>query len=200
MLRMPATPSKGATIFSRARVARASASLASATCRLAALSSTARCAMNFSSTSSWLRLWFARAMETSASACFTCAIGNWSSSCTSSWPRRTRWASPKLICVTRPDTSGRSTMLWRERRLPTACASSVILWVSTRATSTAGARPGALAPPAAGLALPLPLPLPLPRSVGAAAVAASPGSACRGFCSHQAAPEAAAIPTTATTV
>ena len=120
-------PSNGATMRRRAAVARASASLACDTCRFAALSSTDRWLMKPCATSSWLRLWLAWAIDSSAWACCSCARGSWSSSCTSSWPRRTRSPSRKLSCVTRPLTSGRSTTLCRERRLPTAWASSVSL-------------------------------------------------------------------------
>ena len=59
-------PSNGATMRSRAAVARASASLACATCRFAALSSTERWLMKFCATSSWLRLWLACAIDSSA--------------------------------------------------------------------------------------------------------------------------------------
>jgi hypothetical protein len=144
--------------------------------------------MNCCSTSSWLRLWLARAIDSSASACFTCASGSWSSSCTSSCPRRTRSASRKLIFVTRPDTSGRSITLWRERRLPTVAVSSVTRCSSTRATSTDGTRVE-------------------PFGAGAPAGAPAPGVAAAGSLGrcgccwyHQAPPEAAAITTAATTV
>ena len=139
-------PSNGARIFSRAAVALASESLACATCRLAALSSSERWLMKPCATSSWLRFWLASAIDSSAWLCWTCASCSWSSNCTSTWPFLTRWPSVKLSCVMRPLTSGRSTTPRRERRLPTACVSSVNRTVSTLATSTVGGWPaGALA-------------------------------------------------------
>ena len=59
-------PSNGAVMRSRSTVALASDSLACATSRLAALSSTERLLMKFCAISSWLRLWLAWAMDSSA--------------------------------------------------------------------------------------------------------------------------------------
>ena len=189
-LRMPATPSNGATMRNRAAVARARASLACATCKLAELSSTERRLMKFCATSSWLRMWLASAIDSSARACCCWANGNWSSSCTISWPRRTFWPSRKLICVTRPLTSGRSMTLWRERKLPTAWASSASRTTSTRPISTAGGRAAPLTAPAAGVAAPRePL-----------TTAASLAGGAGRFWYHQAAPDAAAMPSTAIAV
>jgi hypothetical protein len=124
-------------IFSRASVARASDSLASATCRLAALSSTARWAMNFcfhqflvalvvgaGDGEFGLGLLDLRLRQLVVQLHQQLAAAHAVS------------ASRKLICVTRPDTSGRSITLWRERRLPTAWASSDSLAISTLAAST----------------------------------------------------------------
>ena len=150
---MPATPSNGARMRRRCAVASARASLASATSRLAALSSTDRWLMNPWATSSWLRLWLARAIDNSARLCCTWARGNWSSSCTSSCPLRTRCPSLKLSCVMRPLISGRSTTLRRERKLPTASASSrMVIW----RTLVASTITGFAGPCAPGLAAALP--------------------------------------------
>jgi len=140
-------PSNGARMRSREAVACASASFAWATSRLAALSSTERWLMKPWATSSWLRLWLAWAMDSSAWACCTWARGNWSSNCTSTWPWRTRWPSVKLSWVMRPLTSGRSTTLRRERRLPTASASSRSAIWRTGVASTATTRPAPPGPP-----------------------------------------------------
>ena len=188
-LRMPTVPSNGARIAMRERRAQESASCASATCKLAAVSSSTRCATKFCATSSWLRFRLAWAIDTWARACLISARCKTSSSCTSTWPLRTRWPSVKPSCLTRPGTSGRSITLWRERRLPTDCASSCRAMRSTFATST-------------------------PAGRGAEAAAAGPEAACAGPAAaldvapiscgplgldwyHQAAPEAAAMPTTA---
>ena len=76
----------------------------------------------------------------------------------------------------RPLISGRTTTLWRERRLPTVSAASVRGIRRTRPTSTATTRP-----------------LPLLAATSCA------GGADAGRCSHHAAPAAAAMPATATT-
>src|SRR3990167_257718 len=138
MLRRPTVPSNGAVMRMRCRRACASATWASATCRLAWLSSSTRCATKFSATSSWLRLKLARAIESWAWAWLSSARCSTSSSCTSNWPRRTRAPSAKAICATRPLTSGRSVTLWRERSVPTAWASSWMRKALTRVTSTPG--------------------------------------------------------------
>ena len=191
---MPTVPSNGAIIFKRAAVACDKASLAWATCKLAALSSSERWLMKFCATSSWLRFWLAWAIDSSARLCWTCASGNWSSNCTSNCPLRTRWPSLKLSCVMRPLTSGRNTTPRRERKLPTAWVSSVSLSTSTRATSTDGGLPTAPAP--AG-----PLDAPCTGPAAATAVDVAPVLATALGCwYHQAAPEAAAMPVTATTV
>ena len=138
MLRMPATPSKGAMIFSRARWP-APAKLGFGHRRLAELSSTARWAMNFSSTSSWLRRWLARAIETSASACFT-------SPSAAGRPVHQQLAAPHALGVAEVDLGDAAGnfrpphTLWRERRLPTAA----------RRRSCAGSRPAPLRPKVRG--------------------------------------------------
>ena len=187
---MPARPSKGATIFRRAAVARARASLASATWRLAALSSSVRRLMKFCATSSSLRLLLAIAILSSAWACWIWAMGNWSSNWTSNWPFLTRSPSRKLSWVMRPLTSGRKTTLWRERSEPTVCDSSTRFMRSTLATSTVGFPPP-LPPPADALAAPC----------GAVALAllASPSALAGWFWYHQAPPPTAAIPKAAIT-
>ena len=59
-----------------------------------------------------------------------------------------RWPSRKLICVTRPPTSARTTVPWRERSEPTASTSSLKGRTRTSADSTTTG-PAAV-PPAAG--------------------------------------------------
>ena len=185
---MPVTPSKGATMRRRAAVACDKASLACDTCRLAALSSTDRWLMNPCPTSSWLRLWLAWAMDNSAWLCCTWARCNWSSNCTSNWPLRTRSPSRKLSWVMRPPTSGRITTLWRDRRLPTAWASSARDTTWTFAASTAGGRAAGPAPDAAA-----------PAAGATPAATVAPGvPATGGRWYHHAAPEASAIPRTET--
>ncbi|ODS68483.1 MAG: hypothetical protein ABS38_06550 [Acidovorax sp. SCN 68-22] len=103
---------------------------------MAALSSRVRWLTKPCATSSRLRWSLARAIDTSACACATCARGSWSSSCTSSAPLRTRWPSRNPRATTRPATSGRSTTLFCERRLPTACTLSTRSRCCTVATST----------------------------------------------------------------
>ena len=189
MLRMPTVPSKGAMIAMRDKRAHESANWASVTCRLAALSSSTRWATKFWATSSWLRLKLASAIDTCALACLISARCRVSSNCTSNWPLRTTAPSEKPISRTRPGTSGRIITLWRERSEPTDCASSRKLTRSTLATST-------------------------PAALGAEAEAAGPDAPTEGGAAplavislgpwgfdwyHHAAPEAAAIPSTATT-
>ncbi|UUZ66122.1 hypothetical protein LP417_28885 [Polaromonas sp. P1-6] len=95
----------------------------------------------------------------------------------------------------RPLTSGRSTTLRRERKLPTACMSSMSRVTSTLATSTDGGLP-----PGMPLAAPC-LGAPAGDSPDKAFEDASATpSLALGFWYHHAAPEAAAIPATAITV
>ena len=135
-------PSKGATMRMRASCALDSATWASATSSAAALWSTALWLTKFSATSSRLRCRLVRAMLACASDCFSCACCSVSSSCTSNWPRLTRWPSPKPSAATRPLTSGRSTTPWRDCSEPTACASSASVMASTLPTSTLTGPPG----------------------------------------------------------
>ena len=85
----------------------------------------------------------------------------------------------------RPLTSGLSITPRRERKLPTACVSSVSFVISTIAASTDGGLP------AVTLLL-----LETPRGNPAATVREADDTAAVscGFWSHQAAPEAATIP------
>ena len=149
MLRIPAVPSNGASTRMRSQRAQDSAICASTTCTLAEASSSTRWATKFCATSSWLRFKLARAIDTCASAWRTSARCSTSSSCTSTSPFLTRAPSLKPMVCTRPATSGRSITFWRERRLPTVCASSCSRVTSTLATSTPAGPPGPRPPPAA---------------------------------------------------
>ena len=174
--------------------AQASATWASATCRLAPLSSSTRWATKLCATSSWLRLRLAWAIDTWACACLISACCKMSSSCTSTWPLRTRRAVGKADArFTRPATSGRNITLWRERKVPTDCASSCRRARSALTTSTPAAR-GRPAPPGAGAAS---------RRAGTRRARSSPPLISIGPCGrdwyHHAPADAGAIPTTATT-
>ena len=150
MLRMPTTPLKGATMRMRSKRAHDKLTCASETCKLAALSSKTLWATKFCDTKSWLRLWLALAIESCASDCCTSARCKVSSSCTSTWPTFTRAPSPNPNDKIRPATSGRIITFWRERKVPTASASSRnnIFLTLTNSTPTAlpPAPPGTVIP------------------------------------------------------
>jgi hypothetical protein len=180
MLRMPAAPSKGATMVMRASCALASATCACATSSAAAFWSSALRLTKFCATSSRLRSRLVRAMPACAMACCSCACCSVSSSLTSNWPRRIRWPSENPSFTTRPLTSGRTITLCRERNVPTAWASSSSVAVSTLPTSTTAGPVGRAAS-------------------GAAAFAADEESVDRVWYHHAAAP-ATEMPITATSV
>ena len=194
-------PSKGATMRMRASCALASATCASATSSAAALWSTALWLTKFCDTRSRLRCRLVRAMLACASACFSWACCSVSSSCTSNWPRRTRWPSAKPSDEMRPLTSGRSITPWRERSEPTAWASSSSVMASTLPTSTLTGPAGPAGPP--GPAAP-PGPAPGAAALGPAPASAAAGAALAGagarFCHHHASPASTAMPSTATHV
>ena len=146
MLRIPTTPLNGATMRMRSRRAHDKLTCASATCRLAALSSNTLCATKFCDTKSWLRLWLALAIESCAKDCCTSARCSVSSSCTNTWPELTRAPSPNPRYKMRPATSGRIITFWRERKVPTASASSRNSIFLTLTNSTPTALPPAPAP------------------------------------------------------
>ena len=186
---MPATASKGATMRMRASCALDSATWASATSSAAALWSTALWLTKFSATSSRLRCRLVRAMLACASDCFNWACCSVSSSCTSNWPRLTRWPSAKPSAATRPLTSGRNTTPWRDCSDPTACASSARVIVSTLPTSTLTGPSGVPEPAAA------------PGSAASGWVPAAAGAVpCGRFCHHHAAAASIAMPSNATQV